>query len=220
MKKILVSIFALAAITFSATAQEKRETKHDKGAMHQRNGKGNQKEMMKDLNLSDAQKAQMKANQEDFRNQMKALDANETISVKDMKEKKKALHEQQKAKMESILTAEQKSKLAESRSKMQAERSAMGAKRMEKMKTALGLSNEQASKLKASNEVVHAKMKAIKDNESLSQEARKEQMKAIKESAKAERKNILTAEQMKKMEEMRKDGKREGGKKDWKQSKK
>lgn len=219
MKKLLVSI-AIAAFIFSASAQEKREMKRDKGAMHQRHNKGHKKEMMKDLNLTDAQKAQMKANMQESRNQMKELKQNDKITVKEMKEKRKALHDQQKAKMQALLTAEQKSKLEASKANMQAKRSEMDAKRMEEMKTKLSLSNEQAAKLKAHNESVHARLKTLKDDQSLSAEAKKQQMKAIKDAAKVERKNILTAEQLKKMEEWRKEGKREGGKKEWKDSKK
>ena len=219
MKKILISALALA-ITFSVSAQERRELKKEKGEMHQRHGKSHDKAMMKDLNLTDAQKAQMKANMEEYRSQMKALEANDVVSVKEMKEKKRALHEQQKAKMEAILTADQKAQLAQSRAKMESQRAGMESNRMEKMKAELGLSNDQAAKLKSQNEATRAKIKALKDDQTLSQDAKKAQMKTIKEAAKAERKNLLTAEQLKKMEEMKKEGKYKGGKKDWKDSKK
>lgn len=218
MKKLL-AIIAITAITFSATAQEKREgkQKHDmqkgmhKGGKHQRDGQG-----MKDLNFSDAQKAQMKTNREEYKTKMNQLKQNQNMSVKEFNEKKQALHEEQKAKMQAMLTPEQKAKMAESKAKHEQQRTEMQAKRFEKMKTDLALSNDQASKLKAHNEATHAKLKALKENESLSKEQKHEQAKAIKEASKAERKNILTAEQLKKIDEMKKD--RKG--KDWKQTKK
>lgn len=213
-------MFAIAAISFSAAAQEKRDIKHHKGAMHQRHNKGEKKEMMKDLNLTDAQKVQMKASMEDYKIQMKALKENDNITVKEMKERRKALHDQQKAKMKSLLTTEQLNKMEGSRAAMHQKRTDMGANRMEKMKTELNLNNDQAARLKAQNEAIRDQVKTIKANQTLSNEAKKEQIKAIKDAAKIERKNILSAEQIKRMEEMRKERKHDGRKKEWKDSKK
>lgn len=47
-------------------------------------------------------------------------------------------------------------------------------------------------------------MKALRENEKLSREERKQQMMALKEEAKAGREKILTPEQVKKMDELHK----------------
>jgi len=199
MKKLLV-IIAISAFTLSATAQEKRETKGKHGTEH-RKGKGHHGGNMKDLNLTNAQKSQIKADREAYKLKMSELDKNEGLTVKEYNERKTALQKEQREKMQSILTAEQKAKMSDGRKKDDAQHEQMQAKRLEKMKTELKLTDDQASKLKAHNTATHEKMKAVKENESLSQEQRKMQIKALKESAKEQRKSILTAEQLKKLEE-------------------
>jgi len=205
MKKIIALSLAFAIIGFSVSAQQTREAKsHKKGAAMQQ---GQQKEMIKDLNLSDAQKAQFKANREANKAKMEALNQQDNLSVKEMRERKAALMQEQKAQMENLLTAEQKATVAARKTSMDGKRKNMDDHRGAAMKEKLGLSNEQAAKLKALNEANHAKIKAIQANASLSMEQKKAQTKAVKDAAKTERQNILTAEQLKKMKAMKKDGK-------------
>ena len=187
----------------SVTAQERRETKPGKhGKQH-----GQKTEMMKDLNLTVAQNAQLKADRETYKAKMEALRKEEDITVREMKARQKAIHDEQKSKMEALLTPEQKAKIAANKSNMETQRKDMEKQRGAMMKEQLGLSNEQAEKLKAQNQEAHSKIKAIQENQSLSEEQKKAQMKAVKEAAKEQRKSILTAEQLKKMEEMKKEGK-------------
>jgi hypothetical protein len=74
------------------------------------------------------------------------------------------------------------------------------------MKEKLNLTDEQAAKLKAQNEATHSKVKSIMDDQSLSLEQKKIQLKAIREASKNDRKSILTADQLKKMDELKKEG--------------
>ena len=205
MKKIISLTLAFAIFGFSVSAQQNRQMKsHKKGnAMHQ----GQKKDMMKDLNLSDAQKAQMKTDREANKAKMEALKQQDNLTVKEMRERKAALMQEQKAQMDRLLTAEQKATVAARKTSMEGKRKQMDAKRGADMKDKLGLSNDQGAKLKALNQANQAKIKAIQANASLTQEQKKTQTKAIKEAAKAERQNILTAEQIQKMEAMKKDGK-------------
>ncbi|MDB5202628.1 MAG: hypothetical protein JWQ27_2037 [Ferruginibacter sp.] len=224
MKKILALSLAFSAVVFTASAQEQRAKQADQQGQHQRRG-GDQ--MMKDLNLTEAQKTQMKANREEAKQKMDALKNDKSLSDADLKTRRAALMQEQKQKMESILTADQKAKMAASRAqwegkkgdmkgdkgKMKGDRGQMHAKRAEEMKAKLGLSDDQSAKLKAQHEATKAQMQAIKNDNSLSKEARKEKMKAIKENAKTQRNNILTADQQKKMDEFKKEGHKKAGKK-------
>jgi hypothetical protein len=90
----------------------------------------------------------------------------------------------------------------------------MSAKRMDMMKSKLALSDDQVSKLKAQQEATHSQMQALKNDQSLSREDKMVKMKSVMQSSKDQRKSIFTADQLKKMDEMKKD------RKDWKQSKK
>ena len=193
-----------SAIAFSASAQENRA--YDKTEMH--NGKGDGG--MKELNLTDAQKAQMKASREEMRTKMDAIRQNTSLTEDQKKTQMEALRNEQKQKMEAMLTPEQRTKFAELR-KNKGERSeTMGQGEGKgnredhmKMKEELGLSDDQATKLKALHESTKSQIEAVKNNTTLSEAAKKEQMKAIKENAKAQKKTILTAEQFKKMEELK-----------------
>ncbi len=205
MKKIISLTLALAILGFSVSAQQNRQMKsHKKGtATHQ----GQKKEMVKDLNLSEAQKAQMKANREANKSKMESLNKQDNLTVKEMRERKAALMQEQKSQMDQLLTAEQKAAVAERKTNMEVKRKDMDGQRGEAMKEKLGLSNDQGERLKALNQANHEKIKAIQANTSLSKEQKKTQTKAIKDAAKAERQDILTAEQLQKMRAMRKDGK-------------
>ena len=106
MKNPLITLFAVAALPTSATAQEKRMMKHP-GKMKHQHGM-----MARDLNLSEDQKKQAKTYREDFRKKMQELNKNENITVKEMRDRKEALQKEQRNKMQSLLTAEQKNKIA------------------------------------------------------------------------------------------------------------
>src|SRR5689334_13895160 len=107
MKKIITGIFAIAAFTFSAAAQDQNndQKKWDKdGHQHMRDGRG--MHGMEQLNLTESQKQQMKTINEDFRSKMQALNSNDNILVKDQKARREALMQDRKNKISAILTPE------------------------------------------------------------------------------------------------------------------
>ena len=211
MKKVLAFTVALALAGFSLSAQQTRTVKpHQKaGKMHHEHNK----EMAKDMDLSDAQKAQLKTNKAAAKVKMDALEKQDNLTVKEMRERKAALQQEQKAKMEALLTAEQKAKIATVKNDMVAKRKNIDGNRGEAMQEKLGITNEQAAKLKAHNEATHDNIQAIQESQNLTMNQKKIQIKAVKDASKAERKNILTAEQIQRMEEMRKEGKNRKGNK-------
>lgn len=197
MKKVIIPLIAIFAITFTASAQHKMGKK----GQHQKHQKGM---MAKELNLTDAQKAQAKTIHADARKQMQELNKQENITVKEMRSRKAAIQKQTKAKMDGLLTAEQKAKKAEMQKERKVKSEEQYVKRMDKMKTNLSLTDEQVSKLKAQRTATQAKAEKIKKNESLSAEQKKEQMMALKAEAKEQHSKIFTAEQLQKKEEMKK----------------
>lgn len=210
MKKIFALTLAFAIAGFSLSAQQTREMKSHKKGHSMQHGK---EDMVKDLNLTDAQKAQLKVNREAGKAKMEALNKQDNLTVKEMRERKAALMQEQKASMQALLTPEQKATLAADKSNMAGKRKNMNGQRGEAIKEKLDLSNDQAAKLKAHNEATHAKMKAIQNNQSLNVEQKKAQMKAVKETAKTQRNSILTTAQIQKMDEMKKERKAGHGKK-------
>ena len=197
MKKLLIPLVAIFALATTANAQDKMGKKgqqrhHQKGMM------------AKELNLSDAQKAQAKTINADYRKKMQDLNKQDNITVKEMRNRKTAIQKDRKTKMDGLLTADQKNKIAKAKADRKVKSEDRSVKRMDKMKTNLNLSDEQVSKLKSQRSATQAKAEKIKNNESLSREQKKEQMMVLKAEAKEQHDKVLTPEQLKKKEEMRK----------------
>jgi Spy/CpxP family protein refolding chaperone len=202
MKKVLVPLIAIFALSFTANAQEKVG---EKGHHHHHHGHHHKKGMMaKQLNFSEEQKSRAKAINEDFRKNMQELNKNESITVKEQRDRKVAIQKERKTKMDGLLTAEQKTKMAQLKTEQKAKNEERYAKHLDKMKTNLNLSDEQVSKLKAQRLNTQAKAEKIKKNESLSREQKKEQMMALRTETKDQNKKIFTPEQLKKREDMKK----------------
>ena len=106
MKKIIQFTIALGLMVFSTSlqAQECHKGKGHKGRM----------EMMRtNLDLSDAQAAQMESLNAKYRPQIKALKADETMDQETRRTKIHAIHEAKKADVKAILSPEQLVKLEE-----------------------------------------------------------------------------------------------------------
>jgi hypothetical protein len=198
MKRIMISLFALTFLAGSASAQEKAKMK---GRHHHRH---HGEMMVKKLGLSEDQQKQAKAFREDFGKKMKELNKNEKITVKEMRDKKYALRKELRSKMDGLLTTEQKNKMAQFKAEHQAKSEEHFNKHLDKMKSELALTNAQVEQMRTQRETMQAKMKALRENESLSREQKKEQMLALHNEAKEQRKKIFSAEQLKKLEEMKK----------------
>ena len=198
MKKLLIPLFAIFALTLSANAQQKREMKGHQHKKHQHGMMANQ------LSFSEEQKKQSKSINEDFRKKMQELNKNESITVKESRDRKAALLKEKKAKMEGMLNAEQRTKMTQLKADHKVKAEERYVKHLNRMKTNLSLTDEQVAKLKTQRTGMQAKMEKIKSNESLSRIEKHEQMMALKSDAKEQHKKIFTAEQMKKMEEMKK----------------
>ena len=202
MKNIVVTLFAVSALTFSAAAQEKREMKPGHmGGMHKPH---HGMMMAKELNFTDAQKAQAKLNHEEFKKKMEELNKNESITVKEQRDRRVALLKEQKAKMDALLTPEQKTKMEQLKADRKAKHEEHFAKHLDKMKTELGLTDAQVTQMKSQRESMQTKFKALMENESLTREQKRDQFQALKAEAKEQHKKIFTPEQLKKMEEMKK----------------
>ena len=180
-------------ISFGVSAQQKQDNHHGR-----QKAKHHREHITKDLNLSDDQKKELKVIKENHRKKMAELKKNESITVKEMRDRKASMSKEHKLAVEKILTPEQKNKSIEKRKQMQ-------AKRMEKMKTDLALTDAQSSKLKTMNETYKTRFETLKKNESLDRTTKKEQFKALRQQQKEELKNVLTQDQIQKLDAMKKD---------------
>ncbi len=213
MKKLMLPVLAMA-FALGADAQEipERNAGHPPMMHHKQNGGPERHKAMKALNLTDAQKEQLKSEKEAFHKKMEAHKKNENITVKEWKAKRESLVKEHKANVEKVFTPEQKAKLENLKKEGQAKHEGMMKERAEKMKVHLGLTDEQSAKLEKSRKEMGDKLRTIRENKSLTEEQKREQMRELGKKQKEEMKSILTKEQLEKMKEGRKQGPRgEGG---------
>jgi Spy/CpxP family protein refolding chaperone len=153
------------------------------------------------LNLTENQKAQLKTQRESMRKQMDELKKNDNITVKEWKAKREAIQKENKDKMTSILTNEQKAQLEKMKTDNDQKRQGMMMKRNDRMKERLNLTSEQSAKMEKSRADVMAKSKAIRENKSLTDEQKRTQLKELHTQQQENMKSILTEEQLKKLKE-------------------
>ena len=105
MKKI-IAILSVAFMSQLAFAQENTSPEMKKAKterkMHHKNGK-HKKEMMKALNLNDEQKAKMKDMKEANKQKREAIKNNSSLTEAQKKEQFKALKQEQRNGMQSVL---------------------------------------------------------------------------------------------------------------------
>lgn len=115
--------------------------------------------------------------------------------------------------MQAVLTPEQKTKIAENKKEAKKDSKERSEKRMAELKTELSLTDEQVLQLTALDVANHAKMKTIREDDSLDEAAKKQKMAELRNSTDERHQTILTPEQMKKMNEMKASKKHHKGKK-------
>ncbi len=212
MKKYLIAFSAFTIMAMTASAQTKNSSTDNTSQqtntkMHHKPGYGihrlHHHGMMNHLNLTDAQKQQVKDLNTNYKTQVSGLEKNDNITLKDYRIKKANLEQERKSKFQAILTTDQKNKIEQFKKQRSEKMKMMAQKRMEKMKTDLNLTDAQISKMQEQHNSALVQAKAIRENSSLTNEQKKEQLMSLKKSSKESMKNILTAEQLQKREEMR-----------------
>lgn len=213
MKRVFIGALALVLTATAAQAQQAGNTnKQQKEWKGQRNGAFDK------LNLTDAQKAQIKSIREQQKQEMQTLKGNNAAASKDQR---KAIHEKYKAQIDAVLTPAQKEQL----SKMRAERgnkapgnrsagnfrgggksAGMGARGFAtgKMAQDLNLTETQKTQLKSIFSEYQTKAKAVRSQGNLTQAQAQEQMKALRAENMTKAKAVLTKEQLEKFESAKK----------------
>lgn len=200
MKKTIISMVVMITAAVSLHAQEpvQPHQQQHKNFRHHERGM-----IAKKLNFSDQQKEQLKNINTDYRNKLTELKKHEEISVKEMKTQLKTLHKDHKAQLQALLTPEQKDKLDRMKADRMEMAKANATARAEKLKIKLGLSDEQAGKLRTLRTDLVAKMKAVHTDNSLSREQKREQFKSLVTAQQAQLKDILTAKQLQQLEQLK-----------------
>ena len=212
MKKIVSSALALLLVIGSVSAQDVKQ----KGEGHHR--KEQRKENYKDVNLSADQKAQMEVLKNNFKKEMADLKSNSSLSESEKKEKRNAIGKEFRSKANAILSPDQRNEVAKMREERKKEGRHTEFKKGNKKSTASGrgdkakqmeqklnLTAAQQQKVSSIKENYKPKFAAIRSNESLTDESKKDKMKTLRMARQQEIKAVLTPEQIEKLKNGRKE---------------
>jgi Spy/CpxP family protein refolding chaperone len=208
MKRILTGALALVLITGAAQAQSQKDTT---GHRH-RDGHHT---MMKQLNLTPDQQAKFKAIRENQHKEMEALKT-KALTSDQVKTQRKELHKKYHDQMQLVLTPAQKEQMknfkAEKKKtyaeKGQRKKGGKGVnKRSGDFQKELNLTQAQKDELSKMRRDVKGQMESIRDDQSLTQDQKKEKIHSIKKDQKEKFKSVLTKEQLDKLETTKKERK-------------
>ena len=194
MKKFIVCTFVLAVAIQGIKSQEIPERTRETINRHHRDG-------VNRLNLSEEQKAKFKSLNEDFRTQMEELKKKDDITVKEWRNRMENLRKDHRDKISALLTDDQKNQLKKSREARQLRQTDRRKEGFDRMRTRLNLTDDQAAKLKQSHSDMAEKIQSIRENQSLTDDQKKEQVKELKKKNQENLKTILSEDQLKRLHE-------------------
>jgi Spy/CpxP family protein refolding chaperone len=200
MKKLFVSALIAVVVAGSASAQDGQPRREGFGRHHYGN--------MQQLNLTEEQKSEMKTINDDFKKQMSELQKNEDITVREWKSKMKDIREDHQKKVQQVLTDEQKAKMEKFRQDRKGKMHKRGKHNIDSLKKDLNLSAEQEAALKQQRTDMMQKMKAIKEDKSLTDEQKKAEIKKFREQQHQSLKSILSEEQINKLQQHKSHGRK------------
>src|SRR6185436_17265927 len=170
MKKALIGMALAAFVVTGACAQDQSTGLADRPKGHHRMDK------MQQLNLTDEQKTEVKSINDDFKQQMTDLKKSEDkITVTEWKSKMATIRKDHHEKIEKVLTDEQKASLKSMRKEHGRKFRQDKHNRIEEMKKALSLTDEQTTAVENNLSESLKKIRAVHDDKSLTEDQKKEQ---------------------------------------------
>jgi len=203
MKKILagIAIMVIAVTTVNAQqADSSLQQQQQRSFRHHGNSR-----MVAKLHFSDQQKQQLKSINRNYHQQLMDLKKNEDITVREFKSRMSALRTAHRSQLQALLTQEQKNQVAGMKQQRMQMAKVNATARAEKLKIRLSLTDTQASQLKDARTGMVDKIKSIHNDNTLSQDQKREQIRNLVFQQKDQLKSILTAEQLQQLQQMRKD---------------
>ena len=141
----------MLTVVLMITAVQAQETPQSKGSdVHRHDGQRNHHGGLAKLNLTEEQKTKLKSLNSEHQKQIADLKKQDNITVKESREKMEALRKDHIAKVQSLLTTEQKAMLEKNNDGKNRRMGGMERNRGERMKQELNLTSEQSAKLDAS----------------------------------------------------------------------
>jgi Spy/CpxP family protein refolding chaperone len=198
MNKLIVAALAFLLFTTAASAQERKpKANHDHGKKMEKGA------IAKKLNMTEAQKTQVKMYQQEYKAKLGVLDKNDQMTMGDYKKQKAQLQADKKTKMGTVLTTDQKNQVAQFKAEKKVQHKEKQEKKMKALQTKLNLTEVQVKDMAARKEQAQKEIATIKANQSLTKEDRKIQIKALKVKQKEGFVSSLTAEQKQQLEQLK-----------------
>ena len=154
------------------------------------------------IHYTPEQRQQVAVINKDFRQKQQDLFKQDNITLKQYKSNLLSLEKDRKAKLQALLTQQQKDQIATRRKRMDDNHQVKAAARLERLRLNLNLTDDQVAKIKAGQSNLHDQAKAIHDNESLLPQEKREQMHALMMTRIDNLKTILTPDQYTKFQQM------------------
>jgi hypothetical protein len=187
----------LVSISFAQKSENKQEQQKS-------NPKANHKDIYSDLGLTKTQTKQVHSINKKYSADIKKVESNKAISKEEKKKSISTLKDKRNAELKQVMSADQYAKLEKIRYAKKVEKK---GNKEDKLKEKLSLSDDQVNQVKKINETYKPKLKAIKEDTTLSEEVKKSKIKVIQEAKHKEINAILTPDQQKKFKEMNKEKK-------------
>jgi hypothetical protein len=148
------------------------------------------------------QRQQVMAINKEYHQKSADLFNQDNLTLKQYKAGLVALQKEKKAKLEALMTPLQKDQQAASRRLREDRAQLMATTRLERLRQALSLTDDQVAKLKTGQENLRSQAKAIHENDNLLPQEKRSQMKALMTTRNDTFKSVLTPDQYTKFQQM------------------
>jgi hypothetical protein len=147
------------------------------------------------------QRKQVMAINKDYRQKQEDLFKQDNSTLKQYKAGLVTLEKEKKAKLQALLTPQQKTEVAARTKHMDENRQVMAAARLERLRLELNLTDEQVAQIKAGQQNLRNQAQAIHNNDNLLPQEKHQQMRTLMMTRNDTFKTILTPDQYTKFQQ-------------------
>ena len=199
---VMLSSFGFGVVIVSSLgvpalhAQERREFSPGRAA----------ERLAERLNLTEAQKSTVQSYLQDQQSQMQVLRNDTTLTRDQRAQRAREITGQTRDKIQSLLTVEQKQKAEDLRTQARERVQQRAGEQFDRTARLLDLTPEQKTQMQSVLDSQRTQLQALRDNTSLTPEARREQAQAIRQQTSNNIRSLLNPTQQQKLQDLRESG--------------
>lgn len=188
-------------LTVAATqAQSADSTMHHSDGMHRWGH--NRGFNRSHIRFTPEQRQQMMAINKEYRQKREDLFKQDNLTLKQYKAGLLTLEKEKKSKLSTLLTPDQKNEIAANRKRMDENRQVREVAHLERLRMHLNLTDDQVAKIRAGNENLRSQARAVRENDNLLPEQKREQLRSLMDKRNDIYKSVLTPDQYTEFEKM------------------